>query len=83
MSSNYPPGVTGNEPEITGEVNLPAEYTVTFKVKLRVPGEGRMDATEAETIAIMDAAECIEAAIGGHNAPCTLFDNQGITIEVQ
>lgn len=78
MSSNYPPGVTGNEPEITGEVNLPVEYTVTFKVKAQVPGEGRMDATDAEDKAARLAAYAILRAYEEQ----MLFDGR-ITIEVQ
>lgn len=78
MSSNYPPGVTGNEPEITGEVNLPVEYTVTFKVKVRVPGEGRMNATDAEDEAARLAAYAILRAYEDQ----MLFDGR-ITIEIQ
>ena len=43
MSSNYPPGVTGNEPHITGEVLLPATLEVVFKVKVHFEGDGRSD----------------------------------------
>lgn len=78
MPSNYPPGVTGNEPEIAGEVNLPAEYTVTFKVKVRVPGEGRMYAIEAEVEAVLLAAHYIVTKQEERN----LFDGY-INIEVQ
>ena len=78
MSNNYPPGVTGNEPEITGEVNLPAEYTVTFKLKVQVPGKGRMDATEAEDAAARIAAYAVLRAYEEQ----MLFDGR-ITIEVQ
>lgn len=63
MSSNYPPGVTGNEDHITGMCELPVTVVVTFTVKVRIDGEGKRAGDAIAEDAIEKALDIVRTTI--------------------
>lgn len=61
MSSNYPPGITGNEPEITGEYNygMEKEYMTNYLAKVKK--------TISETHILLNAQYLLQGYPHGNN----------------